>query len=303
MAAERPPELGSPFEVDYNPERLHPLLPVEVLDRSDLVGRLSHREASYRQRASFHQLIVCTAGQGSHEVDFEPLKLNRGTVLRIYPGQVQQFVPDPVFEARMVVWPRESHHPDPALPAWYPGSDTPTRWDVDDVQLNRTLGWIEELADEQNRFDGSQHRVGLQLALLCCLLLRIGIELPHGHVEVNNLPKPYLDFRALVEDRLYQRPSIGSLARELGYSTRTLDRACDQVSGQTAKKVLDQRVALEVRRLLTHSRAPISQIAVNLGFGDPSNFSKFVKKHLGDAPNALRAEAAGPGDRTHIRFA
>lgn len=44
----------------------------------------------------------------------------------------------------------------------------------------------------------------------------------------------------------YQRPNMIELAQELGYSSRTIDRACRQVTGRTAKQVLDERVAFEV---------------------------------------------------------
>ena len=278
----------APIEIDFDPPRRRRGIPVEVVDRSGLLARITARELESRQRASFHQLVLCTAGRGSHVVDFEPVELSAGTLLHIHPGQVQRFVPDPVFEAHIVVWPTESHRADPEAPAWYPGSDEPTRWQLEGDLLARTLGWVEELRREQDRFDGSPRRIELMRALLSALLLRVVIEVPDAPRSVSQLSQPYLALRAIIEERLYQRPRVADLAREIGYSARTLDRACQQVSGQTAKQVLDERIALEVRRLLTHTSQPISRIAADLEFHDPSNFSKFVKRHLGDLPGRIR---------------
>ena len=100
--------------------------------------------------------------------------------------------------------------------------------------------------------------------------------------------------RQLLEERLTSHPSVVSLAAELGYSTRTLDRACQAAAGRTAKQLLDERISLEVRRLLTHTTRPISQIGAELGFDDPSNFSKFVRRQLGSSPRDVRQR---PDDR------
>lgn len=285
----------SPIEVHYAPQGRHQLLPVEVVDRQEVMARITAQELTSRQRTSFHQLVVCTGGAGNHHVDFESIELSRGTLLRIHPGQVQQFDSDSDVSAQMVIWPIESHHADPTAPAWYPGSVSPTRWHLEEDMLTKVLGWVEELAVEQVRFDGDPRQIGLLQALLCSLLLRLAIEIPDSTPSASQLPRPYLEFRERIEERIYQRPTVVELAHQLGYSSRTLDRACQQATGQTAKQVLDERVALEVRRLLTHTGRPIASIGTDFGFNDPSNFSKFVKRHLGRLPGDLRQEP-GPSD-------
>lgn len=278
----------SPIDVGYAPQNRSQLLPVEVLDRSQLLERIAGRELKRQQRTRFHQLIVCTGGSGSHEVDYEPVQMSAGTLLRVHPGQVQQIIELPLFDALMLVWPAESHHPDPEAPAWFPGSQTPTHWQVEGVLLAQVVGWVSELRQEQQRFDESPRHIGLMQALLCALLLRLAIEIPDSLPVVNRLPQPYLEYRELIEERLYERPAVTDLARALGYSSRTVDRACVQVTGQTAKQILDERVAFEIRRMLTHTTQPVSRIAADFGFYDPSNFSKFVKRHLGRLASDVR---------------
>lgn len=276
-----------PIRVNFSPKSDRSGLPVEILDRAELLQRIKGRELASRQQASFHQLIVCTGGSGAHQVDYETIEMSPGTLLRIYPGQVQQFVTTPRFDAHMMVWPVDSHPVDPAGHSWFPGSGT-ARWQCDrDLEI-KVNGWIDDLRQEQMLFDGSPRRVELMSSLLRSMLLRLAITQSTPENESDRWPTPYLEFRELIEDELRNRPTVATLARSLGYSTRTLDRACHKATGQTAKRVLDERVTLEVRRALTHTDLPIARIRTDFGFSDQSNFSKFVKRHLGLTPGEVR---------------
>lgn len=274
-----------PIEVRYAP-RDHRLLPVEVVDRAAVVERNEH--VVHRQRSGFHQLILVTHGRGSHWIDFDQVQVRERTLLRIRPGQIQRFDLESAFDAHMVVWPVESHPADLAPRPWYPGSATPTHWQLDPHQFEIIESCIADLRAEQRSFDGSARRIALLQVLLRLLLLRLAVEIPESAPDESQLPRPFLEFRRVLEAQLYGRPSVASLAQQLGYSTRTLDRSCQRVAGQTAKQVLDDRVGLEVRRLLTHTTRSIASIGADFGFEDPSNFSKFVRRHLGRLPSEIR---------------
>ena len=89
-------------------------------------------------------------------------------------------------------------------------------------------------------------------------------------------------------------------AKEIGYSTRTLDRACQQAVGHTAKEVLNRRVALEIRRLLSGTDISVAQAGSALGFTEASSFAKFVRRHLGASPTELREQATARGVDTAV---
>ncbi len=45
---------------------------------------------------------------------------------------------------------------------------------------------------------------------------------------------------------------------------------------------------LEAKRLLSHGDAPVAEIAEQLGFDDPSNFSAYFRTRAGVTPGAFR---------------
>lgn len=289
MIRYRQHSLDPPVPVDFKPNAPHTDVPYEVLDRSLVLAKKSASDYQLRQRPDFHQLLVCTNGEGTHIVDFESVNLRRGTLLRIHPGQVQSFVPDQQLDATMLIWPAGTQGGSLEATPWYPGSNAPTNWNLDDELLTRAKRWLEELREEQAKFDGTPARTDLLRTLMHSFLLRLATELPPSEPTPSQLPKPYIDLCIAVEAELYNRPAVSTLATQIGYSTRTLDRACDFAVGKTAKRVLDERIALEVRRLLTHTDRSVASIGLEFGFADASNFSKFVKRHLGELPTSLRS--------------
>ena len=295
----RSPE-PTPVDLAYAPQRGFRATPVEVLDRSNVLARHGS-QAAKRERLGFHLLMIGTEGHGTHIVDYEPVDMAVGTCVRVHPGQVQQFVTEPEFEAAMVVWPVDAHPADPSAPVWFPGSGAAASWQLEGTYFASVLGWVEELRETHLRFDGLPRSHELLRTLLKALLLRMAIAFPESVPDPGKLPQPYLELREHLEAHVSQRPTVAELARALGYSTRTLDRACQAVQDRTAKQVVDERVALEIRRLLTHTDRSLAAIASEFDFSDPSNFSKFVKRHLGSLPGQIRDEAANAFSRHSAR--
>ena len=275
------------MEVSFRPQGRHPGLPVEVFDRDELVERIPGPHRGRRQRADFHLLFVCVGGSGSHNVDFVEYPLTPGTALRIRAGQTHEYVDLGELSLFTVIWRVEHHVEQSGRPPWFPGGPDPTWFELSPQLLERVKTWVGELRAEQDRFDGSPRRIDLMRLILRGLLFLLDEE-SHGEPGQSGLPAAYVELRELLEQQLYERPSVQRLAGELGYSSRTLDRACQEVSNQTARQVVDERIRLELRRLLADESIPIGQIRRLFGFDEATNFTKFVRRVVGQSPGEFR---------------
>jgi AraC-like DNA-binding protein len=81
---------------------------------------------------------------------------------------------------------------------------------------------------------------------------------------------------------------VEDYAERLGYSVRTLTRACLSATGRSAKQVVDRRVALEAKRMLACTDLPVAEIGRRLGFSEPTNFGRFFARETGQTPGAFR---------------
>lgn len=68
-----------------------------------------------------------------------------------------------------------------------------------------------------------------------------------------------------------------------------LSRNCRAASGLSALDLLQDRLLREARRLLAYTVAPVAEVARDLGFNEPSYFSRYFARRAGQAPQDYRA--------------
>lgn len=95
-------------------------------------------------------------------------------------------------------------------------------------------------------------------------------------------------FRALVEGHFLEHRPIGWYAVALGVTESRLDRAARAVTGRSPFETLQDRLILEARRKLVYIAAPVSKIAYELGYDDPSYFWRVFRRRTGMTPTAFR---------------
>lgn len=97
-------------------------------------------------------------------------------------------------------------------------------------------------------------------------------------------------FEALVQRHFRDRWSVDDYARALKVSPRQLSRICHRAAGQSPVGLLQDAVMREACRMLVYTRAGVAGIGYQLGFEDPSYFSRAFRRHVGMTPKAYRAE-------------
>ncbi|GFJ95468.1 helix-turn-helix domain-containing protein [Phytohabitans rumicis] len=160
------------------------------------------------------------------------------------------------------------------LANWY----GPTCWQLSTGPQYATLGGLwAQLTAEYHRPPGTASLEILQY-LLAALLLHIG-RLPRpGGLTPQAGGDAYARFHAELERSYATTRRAEDYADQLGYSVKTLTRACQA----------DARVILQAQRLLAHTGDPIATIARQLGFTEPTNFGNFFTRRTGTSPGDFR---------------
>lgn len=110
----------------------------------------------------------------------------------------------------------------------------------------------------------------------------------------NNHPRSSVDhcvFRAaqrLLMVNLAATPELADLARAVGTNTRHLNDAFRRFAGVTALTYLREARMKEAGRLLRETGLDVQTIAMDLGYGNPANFSTAFRERFGMSPRQFR---------------
>lgn len=288
---------SQPEEVRFHNPQLG-AVGIEVLHLGTLLQRVSARHLAAPQRVEFFMLLFVAEGYLRHVVDFAELRLGAGSLVFVRPGQVQHWHLDERAQGCMVLIDPPALVPiahsrsgrDALLAAM---ADWPVGVRLDDDFSAELRTGLDCLARDLAVFDGTVHDVTLIRQGLLAVLLRVARwhrkrwhdvpRPPAGAQQVHRL------FEAEMERHFRSHRSVADYARRLGYSESTLNRACRAATGQSAKVLLDRRLAMEAARMLVHSPSSVAEVGHALGFTEPTNFNRFFLRLVGATPVTFRA--------------
>ncbi|MEW2565315.1 helix-turn-helix domain-containing protein [Streptomyces griseorubiginosus] len=261
----------------------------EIVELATLHRRRARRDPDGVHRIDFHTLTLITEGSGDHAVDFVTYPCRPGTLLWVRPGQVQRYVRPGTANGLHLLFTSSflplCHSTDRLLNDWR-GPVCRQLGTSSEYAVLSTL--VSQIRREYERADETASPEMLRHLLVAVLLHidRLSCTDEGGEAQVGG--EVYARFRAELERSYATTRRAADYAERLGYTVRTLSRACMAATGQPVKRVIDERVALEAQRLLAHTDEPVSTIARHLGFVESTNFGKFFIRHTGTTPSAFR---------------
>ncbi|NMO51139.1 AraC family transcriptional regulator [Actinoplanes sp. TBRC 11911] len=267
-------------------------------------------------RPSYHVLMLATGGHGMVEVDFVRHTCRPGTLLWVRPGQELRAGEDGLaasvitFESRLAevvayesvdLMPPPLHQiPDQYLPGTPEDRDlkefestSRARWQLEGEDEDAVISEFAQLAVDCERHEAGALAAELLRHELTVLLLRIALLSRSEPVGAES--RTFARFIRLLETGHPNSRRVEDYADELTCSVRTLTRACLAVTGRTAKQVVDDRVALEARRLLACTSMSVAEVGRSLGFPEPTNFGRFFHREVGTSPGQFRMDTTPDG--------
>ena len=92
----------------------------------------------------------------------------------------------------------------------------------------------------------------------------------------------------MIDKNFMRERQVQSYAAQLGISSNYLNVLTRKHLGKSALNMINDRVMLEIKRLLLRTDYDISEIAYKLGFNELSYFSRFFKRNTGMTPIEFR---------------
>lgn len=254
-----------------------------------------HGKADEPHRHDFYTILLIKKSKGVHTIDFNSHPLSENQIYFISPGQIHQLYEEKKSHGFSIVF---SHQ-------FLTLNGIPLSF-IEDIKLFHDFGETPPLelepepfgkifsyAQEIRSFYEYQGRYKFQAigALLKLLLIRC-----HGLCELTQLDTQTMEsgggllrkFKKLVEEKFTIWHQSSQYAGALHITPDHLNRTIKSLTGKTAKEHLQNRLVIAAKRMLYFSTLSQKEIAYELGFSEPSNFSAFFKNCTGISPTEFR---------------
>lgn len=242
---------------------------------------LGAADPAVTRRFGFHVLMLTTGGHGAVEVDFAEQPCRPGTLIWLRPGQALR-LRDTGLDASLIMFEQELAESGDEITGH-------TRWQLEGEDEDAVISEFTQLAVDCDRHAPSPVVATLLRHQLGVLLARVALLTGDGPPGPE--ARTFARFRRRLEQTHPHSRRVEDYAEALGCSVRTLTRASLSVAGRTAKQVVDDRVALEARRLLACTPMSVAEVGRHLGFPEPTNFGRFFHREVGTSPGQFRTEA------------
>tara|TARA_R110002124_G_C8935384_1_gene512322 strand:- start:1182 stop:2051 length:870 start_codon:yes stop_codon:yes gene_type:complete len=266
----------------------------EILQMKQLYAEFK-AEITEPHRAEFYQVLWFQKGTSVHYVDFKPIVIQPNTVILVNKNSVQQFDSKVPVEGKVILFTDHFFCKEESDVHFLKSSilfndlfETPHIAIPNITSIFSGLITVLETEIDQQK-DEYQADV-LRNYLRNFLLL---LERERRKQDFTEIKKgPDLDyvmlFKELLENQFHHEKQVNSYAVQMHITKKRLNFATSKVLGLTPKKIIDDRIMLEAKRLLAHSSASVKEISFTLGFDEPTNFVKYFRKNHLSTPLEFR---------------
>lgn len=248
-------------------------------------------------RTGFYHIIWFKEGSPSLVIDFNPIQIEPNTIIFLPKDTVQRFDDKCAFEGKAILF----------TESFFCKSDSDIKFlrnsilfndlfSVAKIQFKKSADIFDDLLHLMELEFGSEREI-YQSDLLKNLLHNFLIvsereRRKQNFTEVNRGPQldHVLHFKDLLEVRFHKLRQVKDYANIMSVTQKQLNQATSHILGKSPKKMIDDRIILEAKRLLAHTSMSIKAIGFDLGFDEPTNFAKYFRKQTNSTPIEFRAQ-------------
>ena len=268
----------------------------EVIDLEHLFAEFSE-ELTHSHRANFYQLIWFKDGFSTHTVDFNPIQTRPNTLLFVNKNSVQRFDSKAKVTGKLLLFTDD----------FFCKTDSDTRFLRGSILFNDLLSIsVIRIKDDSTTFSSIFHQIEeefgkakdfYQSDILRNLLenLLLLSEREHRKQDFTELKKDanleyVLLYKDLVDKHYITQKQVSFYCQKMHLTSKRLNQATSKVFGKTPKELIDERILLEAKRILSHTTDSVKEVGFSLGFDEPTNFIKYFRKHTHKTPIEFREE-------------
>lgn len=247
-------------------------------------------------RRNMHEILLVVKGKAEHTVDMDTYWVEEQSLCLIAKGQVHDYhafedyeiwalffledmLPEHLTGLILALFSLQAQH------HFRLSQDEFRRLEILMQEMNRLL---EKDTDSYAKDELLQHYLSAMLLLIERIRHKNFVRQHDKKLESYELTQSFL---ALLEKHAKEEHGVNFYAGLLQVSPRKLSEVTQDVLGKRTKVIIEEHLNLEAKRMLRFTSLNAQEVAYDLGFDDPSYFTRFFKKYNTVAPSEFRKKA------------
>jgi len=246
-------------------------------------------------RHDYYTVLIIKKAKGLHKIDFNSYDLDEKQIYFVAPGQVHQVIEEEKSQGFAMTFSNEFLLQN-SIPLSFIAS----------LNLFQNYGQSPPLSLKEEKFkvieNFSDHIFSIFHGNSTMKDLSVGAYLKLLLIECNNIcsinpiesdvdtsgDNLVRTFKNEVDKHYKKEHSTIFYAGRLNITPDHLNRTIKSKIGKTAKEYIQTRLITEAKRLIYFTELSNKEMAYELGFNEPANFSAFFKKHTQLSPSSFK---------------
>lgn len=250
-------------------------------------------DESSAHKHKYYEFLFFEKGRGIHTIDGKEYEVKPNSIHFISPNHVHYLKISKETTGYVCMFKKELFFIHNESKNFLEGVGLLSNWnenpliEFDSVECGEMISIMEllciEYADHKNR------KYEVILMFLKIFLIKASrFHVGNQNNSIGSKERLIDQFLGLLEKKHNVATSISFYAHEIGITPVYLNRLVKEKYGKSVSEFINEKTIVEAKRILQFSSDSVKEISFQLGFEDPSYFSRFFKNHVGITPLSYR---------------
>lgn len=262
--------------------------PIKVIELNERKGY----DSQTPHRHGYYEIFFFERDGGIHSIDFNNIPIAKYSIHAVSPGQVHTLIESKNQKGFFILFGKDIFNGNSVAinnlleyPFLNNNSKSKTL-QLDNNEFKEILSLVNSL--NQNI---EMPSIAIKWLELILAYTKEHFVKQYANTDAFVKNEVYRKFKILLEKNYHEQHLPSWYASQLSLSQNRLNEIIKTQTGETIGKNIKDRILLEAKRLIQHSSVSFKEIAYELGFSDPTYFSRFVKKNTNKTPKKLRNDS------------
>ncbi|HEV2478837.1 MAG TPA: AraC family transcriptional regulator [Puia sp.] len=266
----------------------------ELRDSFSIQHWQDHRPGTDPTRLRYHRILYIEKGHGRLTIDEQSFELKGQELFLLAITQIHTFSEKTLFTGYQLsfgdcFWERSPASANNCKAVLFNNAAANQHITLAATDHKELEPLFDQLQKEFQKEDYLNKLDAMAAWLKIIMIKTANINAALIHAYDDEEKRLYRKFLDLVTRQYRKEHEVAAFARQLSITPRKLSDCCRRCSGKGAKDIINGQLLAEAKRSLQFSSNPVKEIAYELNFSTPEQFSAFFKKNASISPQDYRA--------------